>query len=200
MHRRHEVADAVGIDGEPEPRFGRDLVALGDGDLAHVVAEAHEPAALPVRPRAGHAHPGADPVLYLRVLQWPTTTLRASRSRVWMIPSLPVAVRGLVEVHEVHVDVGPRQVAVELRVRGAAKACGAGVGRRSTSSTGENVCIQMTRPAQRASALASRHSARISSGRVRIGLKTISSGRRLVALSSATIFCELAATCRAPSP
>ena len=31
-------------------------------------------------------------------------------------PELPVAVRGLVQVHEVHVDRSPRQVPVELRV------------------------------------------------------------------------------------
>ena len=50
-------------------------------------------------------------------LQWPTTTLRRSRSPGVQEPRLPVAVGGLVEVHEVHVDVGPRQVAVELRVQ-----------------------------------------------------------------------------------
>jgi hypothetical protein len=37
--------------------------------------------------------------------------------RVCEEAGLAVAVRGLVEVHEVHVDVGPGQVAVELRVQ-----------------------------------------------------------------------------------
>ena len=33
------------------------------------------------------------------------------------VPELAVAVRGLVEVHEVEVDVGPRQLDVRLRVQ-----------------------------------------------------------------------------------
>src|SRR5581483_12247847 len=47
VHRLHEVADAVVVDGETELRLGGNFVALGHGDVAHVVAEAEEFAALP---------------------------------------------------------------------------------------------------------------------------------------------------------
>ena len=41
--RSGEVAHAVAVDREPEPRLGLDLVAFGDRDLAHVVAEPGDP-------------------------------------------------------------------------------------------------------------------------------------------------------------
>ena len=37
---RHQVVDAVGVHRDAEAQLGLDLVALGDGDVAHVVAEA----------------------------------------------------------------------------------------------------------------------------------------------------------------
>jgi hypothetical protein len=48
--------------------------------------------------------------------QWPTTVFRASRMRVSTKPN-SVAVRRLVQVHEVHVDFSPGEIAVELRVQ-----------------------------------------------------------------------------------
>ena len=49
-------------------------------------------------------------------------------------PELAVAVRGLVEVHEVHVDLRPRQLAVELRVQVQERLAEQRTARRSTSS------------------------------------------------------------------
>src|SRR4030042_435275 len=46
----------------------RHLASLGDRPLAHVVAEAGHLEPPRVRPAAGRAHPGADPVLDLLVL------------------------------------------------------------------------------------------------------------------------------------
>ena len=48
--------------------------------------------------------------------QWPTTTLRVRRSRVQMNPNSRSPWAAWLQVHEVHVDRAPRQVAVELRV------------------------------------------------------------------------------------
>jgi hypothetical protein len=60
---------------------------------------------------------------------------------------------------------------------------------------GENVCIQSTRPAQLASALASSITWVISSGVVRSALNLVGSGSALEAASASATFCALAATC-----
>ena len=49
--------------------------------------------------------------------QWPTTVLRATTHPRLDEAGLPVAVGGLVKVHEVHVDLSPGQIPVELRVQ-----------------------------------------------------------------------------------
>ena len=113
---RHQVADAVAVDGKTEPQLGGNLVALGDGDLPHVVAEAHQPRPLPVMPRVGRAHPRAQPVLHLRIGPVTDNHLAAEPHPRVQEARLAVAMRGLVEVHEIHVDRAPRQVAVELGV------------------------------------------------------------------------------------
>ena len=56
-----EVAHAVRVDAEPEPPLRLELVALGDRDLAHVVAEAGDATAS--QSSALAACPDADPVL-----------------------------------------------------------------------------------------------------------------------------------------
>jgi len=115
-HFGDEVADAVAVDGETEFHLGRDLVALGDRDLAHVVTEADEAGALPILPRAGGAHPGGDAVVHLGVGPVADDNFaREAHARVDE-PGLAVAVGGLVEVHEIHVDRAPREVAIELGV------------------------------------------------------------------------------------
>jgi hypothetical protein len=60
---------------------------------------------------------------------------------------------------------------------------------------GEKVCIQVTRPAQRGSLLACRHSARMPSLSVTVGLITSRAGSVPAALRPATICSALAATC-----
>ena len=66
---------------------------------------------------AGGSGPGADPVDDLRIL--PVTDDRgpAESQPALDEPELAVAVGRLVEVHEVHVDLGPREVAVVLRMQ-----------------------------------------------------------------------------------
>ena len=116
VHLGREVADAVAVGREAEFHLGRNLVALGDRHLTHVVAEAAEFRPLPIVPGARRAHPGADAVLHLRIRPMADDDFaRQTHARVDEA-RLPVAVGRLVQVHEVHVDRVPRQVAIELGV------------------------------------------------------------------------------------
>ena len=94
--------------------LGLDLVALCDGDLAHVVAEAHDLHVL----RHGHAdgglHPVADALVNLFVLPVAGHDLAGLAQAGADEAVLPVAVGGLVEVHEVHVDFVVRDLLVVL--------------------------------------------------------------------------------------
>ncbi len=121
---------------EAEPALGLHLVALGDGDLAHVVAEAGDPARLPVGLGARGARPRPDLLLDGRVAPVADDHLALEAQAGGDEPELPVAVGGLVEVHEVHVDVGPRDLAVVLRVEVQERLGEQPRGRRSTSWPG----------------------------------------------------------------
>ena len=135
IHLGHEIADAVAVGRESELHFGRNLVALGDRDLAHVVAETAEFRPLPIVPGARRAHPGADAVLDLRVGPMADDDLARETHAGVDEARLPVAVRGLVQVHEVHVDRVPGQVATELGVEMDERLLEASSARAPTSST-----------------------------------------------------------------
>ena len=113
----HQVADAVGVHLVAKLDFGLYFVAFGHGHVAHVVAEAHEFRALPVGPGAGHAAPDAQAFVHGRALPVAYHHLALQAHPRADEAKLPVAVRRLVGVHEVHVNVGPRNVAVELGVQ-----------------------------------------------------------------------------------
>jgi hypothetical protein len=117
IHFGHEIADAVPVDRKTEFHFGRDFVALGHGNVTHVVPEARELRALPILPRPRRAHPSADAILHLRVAPVADDHLPPESHTRVNESCLTVAVRRLVEIHEIHVDRAPRQVAVELRVQ-----------------------------------------------------------------------------------
>ncbi len=112
-----QVVDAVGVHRHAPPQLGLDLVALGDRDVAHVVAEAGQPHRRERGPSEGGARPGPDTDRDARVVD-----VAGDRQAVEAEPGcheaeLTVAVRGLVQVHEVHVDLGPRERLVDLRVQ-----------------------------------------------------------------------------------
>ena len=83
-----EVADAVAVDRDAQPDLRLDLVALGDRDLAHVVAEAGDLERLRLVPARGRARPDARYALATSgSRQWPTTVFRRRRIRVSMNPN-----------------------------------------------------------------------------------------------------------------
>ena len=80
---RDQVVHAVGVDREAEPQLGLDLVALGDRDVAHVVAEAGQPQRRG-RVRQPAAARAQAPIRSATAgsLTCPTTVLRATPIRV----------------------------------------------------------------------------------------------------------------------
>ena len=111
-----EDVHAVAVDGDAQPNLRLDLVALGDRDLAHVVAEAGDLERLRLVPARGRTRPDAHARRDVRVAPVTDDRLPAQTHPRLEERELAVAVRRLVQVHEVHVDLGPRQIAVELRV------------------------------------------------------------------------------------
>jgi hypothetical protein len=112
-----EVVDPVGVDRDAEPELGLHLVALGHGDVAHVVSEPGQPQPVEVVATRGGTDPVVDPGDQTRVAAVPGHRLAGHPQPGLQVAELAVAVRGLVQVHEVHVDRGPGQGLVELGVQ-----------------------------------------------------------------------------------
>ena len=111
-----EIADAVAVNLEAEFDLGSDFIALGDGNITHVVAKAGKLGALPVVPGMGGTHPSGDAILDLGVGPVADHHFAAETEARVDEPGLAVSVGRLVQVHEIHVNGLPRQVAIELGV------------------------------------------------------------------------------------
>ncbi len=117
VHHLDQVVDAVGVDRDAEAQLRLHLVALGDRHVAHVVAEAGQLERAHLGQALGGAQPGQDARAHGRIAHVPGHGLARHAEPGLDVPELAVAVRGLVQVHEVHVDGGPRQLDVGLRVQ-----------------------------------------------------------------------------------
>jgi len=111
-----QVAQAVAVHLVAEADLRLHLVALGHGHVAHVVPEAGHLHLLAVGPAAGDPRPGAKLGLHFRVFPVADDHLAVEAQAADHEPVLAVAMRRLVEVHEVHVNGGPGDVLVELGV------------------------------------------------------------------------------------
>ncbi len=113
----HEVADAVRVDGIAELDLCRNLVAFGHGHFAHVVAKTTKLRVLPVGPRRCSTRPSTK--FFLRGFFLPVADddLAGQAQPAPDEAVLAVAVRRLVQVHEIHVNRRPRDVAIVLRVQ-----------------------------------------------------------------------------------
>ena len=159
-----QVVDAVGVDRHAEPQLGLDLVALGDRDVAHVVAEPGQPQRAQLRASGGGPRPRPDPLGHRGIADVPGDGLAGHAEPGLDVAELPVAVRRLVEVHEVHVD----RSSTAASTLACVCRCSSGV--RSASSpaihifAGENVCIHAITPTHASEVLASRQTRRIALG------------------------------------
>ena len=109
------MADGPVIDLPAELYLRLHLVALGDGDVAHVVAEADYAQAAGEVPAERAAHPAAELAQYVLILPVAGYDLARQAHTRPDEPVLTVAVGGLVEVHEVHVYLFVGDAAVVLR-------------------------------------------------------------------------------------
>ncbi|CCJ96374.1 hypothetical protein BN131_4047 [Cronobacter malonaticus 681] len=110
----HQIAHAPGVHREAELDLRGDFIPFGDGDFTHVVAKARHFQVTGILFRYRLTHPRAKTPLRLFVLPVARhhamlqTHTRADEAE------LAAAVRGLVQVHKVHIDAAPRDLRVEL--------------------------------------------------------------------------------------
>ncbi len=93
-----------------------DAVAVGHGDIVHVHAEHQTADVLRIGDTGGHAGPHGNLLLGLGVLPVTDDDLALHAHPGADVAELDVAVGALVQVHEVHVDVTPRNLRVVLGV------------------------------------------------------------------------------------
>ena len=107
--------------------------------------------------------------------------------------------RRLVQVHEIHVDGIPRQIAVELGVKMRQRLRSA-VRPAIHIFAGEKVCIQATRPTQFGAAPLARQTAVMASGVVATGLKTILTGISRIIQEAGYLACVLGDLLQSDAP
>src|SRR5688572_30971128 len=102
------------VDRITKLHFGFHFITFSDGDKTHVVAKPDEPRTLPVVPCSSSATPRVDAFQYVRIL--PVTHYHFSFE---IHPrcdeaKLAVPMGRLVQVHKIHIDGRPGDVAVIL--------------------------------------------------------------------------------------
>ena len=113
----NQIPDAIAVHSPAEPDLRLHLVSLGDGHIAHVVAKAGhlELAGFHIADRG--THPGANLRQHALILPEAHHNLARDAHAGANETVLAIAMGGLVQVHEIHVDFIPRNIAVVLRVQ-----------------------------------------------------------------------------------
>ena len=104
VHFLHQVAHGPGVYLPAQLDLNLYLVALGDGDLPHIVPKAHDFQALGERHADGGLHPITQALEASFVLPVPRNDLPRHSQPGGDEAVLPVTMGGLVQVHEVHID------------------------------------------------------------------------------------------------
>ena len=112
-----QLVDGPGVDRGAEHALGLGLVALGHGHVAHVVAPAHDLHVVGGIPAGAGTGPGGDLLGDLGVGVVADHDLAVDAQAGDDVAELTVAMGGLVQVHEVHVDGLPRDLHVMLGVQ-----------------------------------------------------------------------------------
>ena len=109
-----QVSDPVAVHRIAELHLGGNLVSFGYRHLAHVVAKPAESRPLPIMPGGGGAAPGAKLLLDVLVLPEADHHFAIEAHPAHDEAVFAIAMSRLVEVHEIHVDGAPWDLAVVL--------------------------------------------------------------------------------------
>ena len=113
----HQLTDRTVIYVIAHANLGLHLVAIGNGYVIHLVAEAENQHILCIGPGSADAHPDGNFMLRLGILPIAHDHFAADTHTGADVSELAVAMSRLVEVHKVHVHRVPRNFAVELRMQ-----------------------------------------------------------------------------------
>ncbi len=117
VHYGDKFVDAVGVHRHPEAQLRLDLVALRHRDIPHVVPEARQPQSAHGGGALRRSLPGGDTCYGGGVRDVSDHGLTRYAQAGLDVAELSITVRGLIEVHEIHVDLGPRKRHVRLGVQ-----------------------------------------------------------------------------------
>ena len=92
------------------------FVAVGNGHVVHLVAETQDEHILSVSPGRCHTLPHGNMFLSLRISPMAHHHLTAQTHTRAYMAELPVAVRALIEIHKIHVDIVPWNLGIILGV------------------------------------------------------------------------------------
>ena len=113
----HQLTDRTVIYVIAHANLSLHLVAIGNGHVIHLVAEAENQHILCIGPGSADAHPDGDFMLRGGILPITHDNFAADTHTGADVSELAVAMSRLVEVHKVHVHRVPRNFAVELRMQ-----------------------------------------------------------------------------------
>ena len=112
-----DLIDRICIYFPSELDLSLDLIALGNGYIAHVVCDTHNADVTALHDTDRGAHPGCDALLYLTIFPISYDDLALDAHSGHDMAVLTVAVCSLVLIHEVHVDRIIRDLLIELGVQ-----------------------------------------------------------------------------------
>jgi hypothetical protein len=117
VHALCQISDAIPIHDLAQLDCGVEFVSLGHGNIPHVVPEARDSQLLSVVPSTGCAPPCAHLSVNIRIRPVADNDLAPKPHPGSNESKLAVTMGRLIEIHEVHIDSGPGQFLIELRVQ-----------------------------------------------------------------------------------
>ena len=115
-YKLRQLPDTISVHGIAQSNLRIDLVAFRHRDVPHVIAQASNSQLLRVMPCGGGSRPSANLGVNAGIPPGSNDDFAIGAHARPDESKFPVAMRRLVNVHEIHVDSGPRQFFVELRV------------------------------------------------------------------------------------
>ena len=104
VHVFHRVVHAVMVDLPAELNLRFHLVAFGHGNVVHVVADAADSDVRGLHHADGRSHPASQRILHGGICPVAHDHLALDAHAGYDMAVLPVAVGGLIFIHEIHVD------------------------------------------------------------------------------------------------